>query len=118
MLEIRDEALFARFLALCAALTAQEVNHSQLGRDLDISSPTAQKWLAVLRATYQWFDLPAFSGNTVKHVSQKPKGTSTASVAAPPSSSTPAKNRSAWPPTSSPSPSTCWRERPSVVSLK
>lgn len=74
MLEIRDEALFARFLALCAALTAQEVNHSQLGRDLDISSPTAQKWLAVLRATYQWFDLPAFSGNLVKHVSQKPKG--------------------------------------------
>jgi hypothetical protein len=74
MLEIRDETLFARFLALCAALTAQEVNHSQLGRDLGISTPTAQNWLAVLRATYQWFELPALSGNTVKHVSQKPKG--------------------------------------------
>lgn len=50
------------------------MNFSQLGRDIGISTPTAQKWLAVLKATYQWIELPALSANPVKNISQKPKG--------------------------------------------
>ena len=45
LLEVRDETQFASFLALCAALTAQECNFSQLGRDIGLSSVSAKRWL-------------------------------------------------------------------------
>lgn len=65
---------FSRFIRLAAALTAQELNYSQLGREIGISPQTARRWLDMLRATFQWYDLPAFSGNDIKRVSSKPKG--------------------------------------------
>lgn len=71
---ISDLNEFSRFYRLCAALTAQEINYSQLGRDIGISSPTSKKWLKILESTFQWFEVPAFSGNTVKRISGKPKG--------------------------------------------
>ncbi len=73
-LDVRDEGLFATFLALCAALTAQEVNVSQLGRDIGLSSPSAKRWIQALRGTYQWLEVPAFSANHIKRLSGKAKG--------------------------------------------
>ena len=74
MLEIRDETQFGAFLSLCAALTAQECNYNQLGRDIGLSAPAAKRWVGVLRGTYQWLEIPAFSLNTVKRLSSRPKG--------------------------------------------
>ena len=71
---VDDESLFARFVGLCAAHSAQEINHSQLGRELGINYHTAQRWLAVLRATFQWLEVPAFSNNPAKRVSRRAKG--------------------------------------------
>ena len=65
---------FSRFIRLTAALTAQEINYSQLGREIGIAPQTARRWLDMLKATFQWFDVPAFSGNNIKRVSSKPKG--------------------------------------------
>ncbi|MCK6530920.1 ATP-binding protein [Myxococcota bacterium] len=72
--DVRDLAQFRRFFALCAALTAQEVNRSQLGRDVDVVPQTAERWLSLLRATFLWNEVPPWSGNTVKRLSQRPKG--------------------------------------------
>jgi predicted AAA+ superfamily ATPase len=72
--DISDWQLFGRFVQLCAALTAQEVNRSHLGRELGVTPQTAERWLNLLKATYQWFEVPAYSGNAVKRVSSKPKG--------------------------------------------
>lgn len=72
--DILDWQLFRRFVGLTAALTAQEINYSQLGRDLGLTPQTARRWLAILHATFQWYEVPAFSGNTVKRISGKPKG--------------------------------------------
>lgn len=72
--DVHDQQTFARFLGLCAALTAQEINTSQLGRELGVTPQTAARWLALLRATYQWVELPAYHGNAVKRLSSKPKG--------------------------------------------
>ncbi|MFB3893403.1 MAG: ATP-binding protein [Phycisphaerae bacterium] len=72
--DVSDWQQFGRFARLAAALTAQEVNHSQLGRELGITPQTAQRWLATLRATFQWFDVPPYHGNTLKRTSGKPKG--------------------------------------------
>lgn len=45
-----------------------------LGRDIGITPQTARRWLAILSATFQWIEHPAFSRNSVKRVSGKPKG--------------------------------------------
>jgi uncharacterized protein len=72
--EIQDWHEFGRFIGLMTALTAQEINYSQLGREIGIVPPTSKRWLRILEATYQWFSLSAFSGNPVKRVSSRPKG--------------------------------------------
>lgn len=72
--DVSDLDLFGRFFRLCAALTAQEINFSQLGRELGLTPQTASRWIHLLKATFQWFDLPPYSGNTIKRISNKPKG--------------------------------------------
>lgn len=71
---VADWQQFGRFFRLAAALTAQEVNHSKIGRDIGVTPQTARRWLDILKATFQWHEVPAWSGNTVKRVSGKPKG--------------------------------------------
>lgn len=72
--DVSDWQQFGRFVRLVSALTAQEVNRSQLGREIGVAPKTAERWLGILMATFQWFEVPAFSGNTVKRVSSKAKG--------------------------------------------
>ena len=72
--EIRDVAGFGQFVALCAALSGQEINTAQFGREIGIAPATVRKWLDVLRASYQWRESPAFSGNAIKRLSGKSKG--------------------------------------------
>lgn len=72
--DIRQLAEFDRFLGISASLTAQEINSSQLGREIGVSSPTARRWLDLLMFTYQWFELLPFYGNTIKRIAGKKKG--------------------------------------------
>lgn len=72
--EATDWQGFGKFIQLMSSLTAQEINYSQLGREIGISRQTAQRWLDVLKATFQWFEILPYSGNAVKKVSGKPKG--------------------------------------------
>lgn len=72
--DVSDWQLFGRFLQLACALTAQEINYSQLGRELGLTPQTAQRWMAILQSTFQWFEFPAYSANLIKRVSNKPKG--------------------------------------------
>jgi len=71
---VSDWHTFGRFVRLVAALTGQELNSSQLGRELGITPQTARRWLELLVATFQWFEVPAYSGNALKRVSGKAKG--------------------------------------------
>lgn len=72
--EVEDWQEFGRFVRLMGALTAQEINASQLGREIGMTPQTARRWLGILEGTYQWFALPAFSGNPTKRVVLRPKG--------------------------------------------
>lgn len=72
--DIRQLMEFDRFLGICASLTAQEINSSQLGREIGISPHTARRWLDILSFTYQWFDLSPYYGNAIKRISGKKKG--------------------------------------------
>ena len=71
---IRDMKEFAHFFRLCSALSSQELNMSQLGREVGISPLTAAKWTSLLENSYQYMLLPAYHGNIVKRLSQKKKG--------------------------------------------
>ena len=72
--EVSDWHTFGRFVRLAAALTAQEINASQLGRDLGLTPQTARRWLDLLVATFQRDEVPGYSGDAVKRVSGKAKG--------------------------------------------
>lgn len=74
MAELSDWQQFGLFLRLAGALSAQEVNASQFGREIGLTPRTARKWLDILSGTYQWREVPAWQGNAVKRVSGKPKG--------------------------------------------
>ncbi len=71
---IEDLSNFGRFIALVSALTSQEINYSQLGRELSISPKTAERWLSLLKHTYLWTELQPFHMNSIKRLSLKPKG--------------------------------------------
>lgn len=72
--EVSNQQTFSRFFGVVAAMTAQEVNHSQFGRELGVTPQTASRWLDILKATYQWFELPPYHGNLIKRLSNKGKG--------------------------------------------
>jgi len=57
-----------------AALTAQEINYTQLGREIAVTEPTAKRWIALLKQSFQWRDIPAFDQNSTKRVTQNQKG--------------------------------------------
>ena len=51
--DIRGLAEFDRFLGLTGALTGQEINASQLGRDAGVSPDTSRRWLELMVSTDQ-----------------------------------------------------------------
>ncbi len=65
---------FGRFVGVSAGLTAQEINDSQLGREVGVAPGTAQRWRGMLRRGFQWYELPPCGFNAVKRVSGKRKG--------------------------------------------
>ena len=69
-----DQQTFSRFFGLMGTLSAQEINHSHLGRELGVTPQTASRWLELLKATFQWFELPPYHGNRIKRLSGKGKG--------------------------------------------
>lgn len=71
---IEDLSKFGTFLSFVAALTSQEINYSQLGRELGITPKTAQRWLQLLVHTCQWSESQPFHMNAIKRLSLKPKG--------------------------------------------
>lgn len=72
--DIDNYQQFGKFYLLAAALSAQEINASQLGRDVGVTPQTSRRWLDLLAQTYQWFELPGYTQNTVKRISGRAKG--------------------------------------------
>lgn len=70
---ISDIHTFSAFLKAQAALTAQETNHSQLANAIGITFKTAKEWENLQSYAYQAFQIPPYSGNTLKRVSKSPK---------------------------------------------
>ena len=66
-----------RLLRLCAARTAGELNVTDLARDLGLSRPTTDSYLAHLEAVFLIQTIPAWSTNLTARVVRRPKLTMT-----------------------------------------
>ncbi len=72
--KVEDLHQFGTFLSLLGALSGQEINHSQLGREIDVTPQTAKRWLFALEASYQWREILPLTRNSIKRLSEKRKG--------------------------------------------
>ncbi len=73
LINIKDESKFLKFISSVAARTSQEVNLSDISKDVGIDSKTADSWLSILVSSGIVFLLQPFSGNTIKRIVKRPK---------------------------------------------
>jgi predicted AAA+ superfamily ATPase len=71
---VEDLHQFGDFLSLLGALSGQEINYSQLGREIHITPQTAKRWIFALSASYQWREILPIHRNSIKRLSEKRKG--------------------------------------------
>ena len=74
MIQLENSSKMIEFLQLLAPLSMRELNKSQLGRDIGLSSPSANRWVQVLEASGVWHTISAFHGNLIKRIAKTPKG--------------------------------------------
>lgn len=73
LVDIKDESKFLKFISCIAVRTGQEVNLSDIGKDIGIDGKTAEKWLSILASSGLVYLLPPYFGNTIKRIIKRPK---------------------------------------------
>jgi predicted AAA+ superfamily ATPase len=73
LVNVGDEVAFMKFLRIIAARTAQELNLSDIAKDVDISPNTAKKWLSILETSGLVFLLQPYFKNITKRFIKTPK---------------------------------------------
>jgi predicted AAA+ superfamily ATPase len=73
LINIKDLALFEKFVKLCAGRTGQLLNLQSFGNDAGISHTTARSWLTLLEASYVVFLLQPWHTNISKRQVKTPK---------------------------------------------
>ncbi len=77
--DVRDLAqvgnlqVFTRFLRACAARSGQLLNYSDMSNSLDVSVPTAKRWISILEASFQVLLLYPYHTNATKRLIKTPK---------------------------------------------
>jgi len=73
LVNVRNMALFQRFVRLCAGRVGQLLNLNSLADDTGISHSTAREWMSVLEASFIVFLLQPFHANIKKRLIRSPK---------------------------------------------
>ena len=73
LINVQDEIKFYKFIGNVAARTAQELNITDICKDIGITNTTGEKWLSILVNTGVVFLLGPYSNNTVARVVKRPK---------------------------------------------
>jgi predicted AAA+ superfamily ATPase len=73
LMQVADELSFYKFLTVCAARTGSIVDYTALANEVDISSPTAKKWLSLLVSTGLIYLLGAYHSSALKRAVKSPK---------------------------------------------
>lgn len=73
LINIKNEGKFIKFISCVAARTSQEVNVSDLAKDVDVDRKTADSWLSILVTSGIVVLLNPYFGNTIKRIVKRPK---------------------------------------------
>lgn len=73
LINIKDETKFIKFISSVAARTSQEYNASDIAKDVEIDSKTAEEWLSILKNTNLVYMLNSYSNNNIKKIVKRPK---------------------------------------------
>jgi len=73
LVEIKNESKFLKFVSSVAVRTGQELNLSDIGKDVGIDNKTVDHWLSLLVTSGLVFLLQPYSGNTIKRIVKRPK---------------------------------------------
>jgi len=73
LVEIKNESKFQKFVSSVAARTGQELNLSDIGKDVGIDAKTVDHWLSLLVSSGLVFLLQPYSKNTIKRIVKRPK---------------------------------------------
>jgi predicted AAA+ superfamily ATPase len=71
--QVADEMKFLRFMTAVANMTGQLLNVASLAREVNISPPTAERWLSVLVASNLVFLLQPYHTSVLKRAIKTPK---------------------------------------------
>lgn len=71
--QVGDEGKFMKFMTVIAACTGQLLNLASVARDVDISAPTAERWLSILQASQIVYLLQPYHNNITKRAVKTPK---------------------------------------------
>jgi len=70
---VSDSFRFGKFLAVCAALVAEQVNYKTISDSAEISQPTAKEWLRLLEGLGVVYLLRPYANNALKRLTKTPK---------------------------------------------
>ena len=73
LINIKNESKFLKFISCVAARTAQEVNLSDISKDVGIDRKTAESYLSILVSSGIVYLLSPYSANTIKRIVKRPK---------------------------------------------
>lgn len=73
LLQIKDLALFQRFVRLCAGRIGQLLNASHLSNEVGVSVPTIKSWLSIMQASFVVLVLPPYYENINKRLTKSSK---------------------------------------------
>ena len=73
LIEIKNEHKFLQFISCVASRTGQELNLSDIAKDVGIDAKTCDSWLSLLVTSGIVFLLQPYSGNTIKRIVKRPK---------------------------------------------
>ena len=73
LIEIKNESKFLKCISCFAARTGQELNLSDIGKDVGIDAKTADNWLSLLVTSGLVYLLQPYSGNIIKRIVKRPK---------------------------------------------
>ena len=71
--QVGDEGKFLKFMTVLAACTGQLLNLASVARDVNISPPTAERWLSILQTSQVVYLLQPYHNNLIKRAVKTPK---------------------------------------------
>jgi uncharacterized protein len=73
LIQLKDAALFQKFIKLLAGRVGQVINFHSLAGDVGVNAKTIKHWLSILEASYIVFKLSPYFENFGKRVIKSPK---------------------------------------------